>query len=253
VAIRKQARGSHPKERRLPSDIEGFDFLAELALDMRSSWDHATDQVWRQLDPVLWELTHNPWGVLQTVSRDKLQHLLQDATFRKQVDDLVQVRRDASQASAWFQKIHPQSPLKCVAYFSMEFMLGEALPIYSGGLGNVVGDQLKAASDLGVPVIGVGLLYQQGYFCQVIDKDGEQQCQGWLEGYLLTGRHGFFSCYEAFIHIVDSMFNQHAKWLDVTRDIVWRWPIASLNYLLSSHVWRQDHNGFSHQDPGLST
>ena len=79
----------------------------------------------------------------------------------------------------------------------------------------------------------------------------EHQCQGWLEGYLLTGRHGFFSCYEAFIHIVDSMFNQHAKWLKVTRKIPWRRPIASLNYLLTSHVWRQDHNGFSHQDPGF--
>ena len=79
----------------------------------------------------------------------------------------------------------------------------------------------------------------------------EHQCQGWLEGYLLTGRHGLFNCYEAFIHIVDSMFNQHAKWLKVTRDIPWRRPIASLNYLLSSHVWRQDHNGFSHQDPGF--
>jgi xylulose-5-phosphate/fructose-6-phosphate phosphoketolase len=79
----------------------------------------------------------------------------------------------------------------------------------------------------------------------------EHLCQGWLEGYLLTGRHGLFNCYEAFIHIVDSMFNQHAKWLKVTRHIPWRPPIASLNYLLSSHVWRQDHNGFSHQDPGF--
>ena len=79
----------------------------------------------------------------------------------------------------------------------------------------------------------------------------EHLCQGWLEGYLLTGRHGFFSCYEAFIHIIDSMFNQHAKWLKVTRHIPWRRPIASLNYLLTSHVWRQDHNGFSHQDPGF--
>ena len=79
----------------------------------------------------------------------------------------------------------------------------------------------------------------------------EHLCQGWLEGYLLTGRHGLFNCYEAFIHIIDSMFNQHAKWLKVTRDIPWRPPIASLNYLLSSHVWRQDHNGFSHQDPGF--
>jgi xylulose-5-phosphate/fructose-6-phosphate phosphoketolase len=86
---------------------------------------------------------------------------------------------------------------------------------------------------------------------RVMEMLSEHQCGGWLEGYLLTGRHGFFSCYEAFIHIVDSMFNQHAKWLDVTRGIPWRRPIASLNYLLSSHVWRQDHNGFSHQDPGF--
>ncbi|HET7555613.1 MAG TPA: phosphoketolase family protein, partial [Gaiellaceae bacterium] len=86
---------------------------------------------------------------------------------------------------------------------------------------------------------------------QVIEVLSEHLCQGWLEGYLLTGRHGLFNCYEAFIHIVDSMFNQHAKWLKVTRNIPWRRPIASLNYLLSSHVWRQDHNGFSHQDPGF--
>ena len=86
---------------------------------------------------------------------------------------------------------------------------------------------------------------------RVMEMLSEHQCQGWLEGYLLTGRHGFFPCYEAFIHIVDSMFNQHAKWLHTTREIPWRRPIASLNYLLTSHVWRQDHNGFSHQDPGF--
>jgi xylulose-5-phosphate/fructose-6-phosphate phosphoketolase len=86
---------------------------------------------------------------------------------------------------------------------------------------------------------------------RVMEVLSEQMCQGWLEGYLLTGRHGFFSCYEAFIHVVDSMFNQHAKWLKTTRHIPWRRPIASLNYLLTSHVWRQDHNGFSHQDPGF--
>src|SRR3712207_7743420 len=86
---------------------------------------------------------------------------------------------------------------------------------------------------------------------RVMEVLSEHLCQGWLEGYLLTGRHGLFSCYEAFIHIVDSMFNQHAKWLKVTRTIPWRRPISSLNYLLTSHVWRQDHNGFSHQDPGF--
>ncbi|RJR16850.1 MAG: phosphoketolase family protein, partial [Nitrospiraceae bacterium] len=87
---------------------------------------------------------------------------------------------------------------------------------------------------------------------RVMEILSEHTCQGWLEGYLLTGRHGLFSCYEAFIHIIDSMFNQHAKWLKVTsKEIPWRRPIASLNYLLTSHVWRQDHNGFSHQDPGF--
>jgi xylulose-5-phosphate/fructose-6-phosphate phosphoketolase len=86
---------------------------------------------------------------------------------------------------------------------------------------------------------------------RVMEMLSETQCEGWLEGYLLTGRHGFFSCYEAFIHIIDSMFNQHAKWLEQASRVAWRRPIASLNYLLSSHVWRQDHNGFSHQDPGF--
>ena len=86
---------------------------------------------------------------------------------------------------------------------------------------------------------------------RVMEILSEHMCQGWLEGYLLTGRHGFFSCYEAFVHIVDSMFNQHAKWMETSNQIPWRRPVASLNYLLTSHVWRQDHNGFSHQDPGF--
>jgi starch phosphorylase len=159
----------------LPTDVEGFDSLAELALDMRWSWNHATDDVWRKLDPALWEFTQNPWVVLQTVSREKLRRVSADPAFRKRVDALVRARRRAAKAPAWFQQDHPQSPLTRVAYFSMEFMLSEALPIYSGGLGNVAGDQLKAASDLGVPVVGVGLLYQQGYFRQVLDKDGAQQ------------------------------------------------------------------------------
>ena len=172
----EQAPISQLKQRLVSAaDVEGFDSLAELALDMRSSWNHATDQVWRQLDPGLWEFTRNPWVVLQTVSREKLQHVLADPEFRKNIDDLLQVRRRAADAPAWFQQTYPQSPLNCVAYFCMEFMLSEALPIYSGGLGNVAGDQLKAASDLGVPVIGIGLLYQQGYFRQVIDKLGAQQ------------------------------------------------------------------------------
>ena len=159
----------------LPTEVKGFGPLAEIALDMRWSWNHYADDVWRQLDPNLWELTQNPWVVLQTVSKDKLNQMLADPTFRKNVDALVRAKREAAETPAWFQQTYPQSPLTCVAYFSMEFMLSEALPIYSGGLGNVAGDQLKAASDLGVPVVGVGLLYQQGYFRQVIDKDGAQQ------------------------------------------------------------------------------
>jgi starch phosphorylase len=112
---------------------------------------------------------------LQTVSRNQIERVSADPNFRKRVDGLVQAKRQAAETPAWFQQTYPKSPLTCVAYFSMEFMLSEALPIYSGGLGNVAGDQLKSASDLGVPVIGVGLLYQQGYFRQVIDKDGGQQ------------------------------------------------------------------------------
>jgi len=171
----KQTRVNHPVYDLLPTEIEGFAPLAELALDMSWSWDHSTDKVWRQLDPKLWAITHNPWVILQTVSRDRIELMLTDPGFSKNVDDLLRARRYAAGAPTWFQQHHPQSGLTCAAYFSMEFMLSEALPIYSGGLGNVAGDQLKAASDLGVPVVGVGLLYQQGYFRQVIDKDGAQQ------------------------------------------------------------------------------
>jgi glycogen phosphorylase len=173
--MNKDKRASHPIYHLLPAEIEGFDSLAELALDMHWSWNHATDEVWRQLDPELWSITHNPWVVLQTVSRDRIHRVLADPAFRKNVDDLVEDSRRAAEAPAWFQRNHLDGPLTCAAYFSMEFMLSEALPIYSGGLGNVAGDQLKAASDLGVPVVGVGLLYQQGYFRQIIGKHGEQQ------------------------------------------------------------------------------
>jgi starch phosphorylase len=174
-AMDKPKRVSSPIYTFFLTEVEGFDSLAELALDMHWYWNHSADEVWRQLDPGLWDLTYNPWVVLQTVSRDKLHRALADPAFRKKVDDLLRARRHEAESPAWFQQNHPQTPLTSVAYFSMEFMLSEALPIYSGGLGNVAGDQLKTASDLGVPVVGVGLLYQQGYFRQVIDKDGAQQ------------------------------------------------------------------------------
>jgi len=173
--MNKETSVGYSKDSLPCGDVEGFESLVELALDLRSSWNHATDDVWQQLDPVLWELTHNPWVVLQAASRDQIERLWGTPAFRKQVDDLVQTRRDSAETPAWFQQTYPRSTLTCVAYFSMEFMLSEALPIYSGGLGNVAGDQLKAANDLGVPVVGVGLLYQQGYFRQVIDNDGAQR------------------------------------------------------------------------------
>jgi starch phosphorylase len=159
----------------LPSDMEGINSLAGLALDLRWSWNHAADELWEQLDSDLWQLTHNPWIVLQTVSRDKLEKQLADSLFQKKMDDLIKTKELAVSNPAWFQETHPNAPLTCVAYFSMEYMLSEALPIYVGGLGNVAGDQLKSASDLGVPVVAVGLLYQQGYFRQEIDKHGTQQ------------------------------------------------------------------------------
>src|ERR1700733_11252148 len=159
--------------RRLDAGIP--DALTDLALDLRWSFNHSADQLWEQLDAELWELTHNPWVVLQTVSRERLQSVTADASFQKLLANLQEQNRIAEESEGWFQKTHPGSGLSTVAYFSMEFMLSEALPIYSGGLGNVAGDQLKTASNLGVPVIGVGLLYQQGYFRQELDARGQQQ------------------------------------------------------------------------------
>ena len=159
----------------LPSNAKGVNELAELALDLQWSWNHAADEIWNRLDPQLWELTHNPWVILQTVSRDRLEKNLADPDFLQKINTLVEEKESEYKAPAWFQKNHDNSLLTCIAYFSMEFMLSEALPIYVGGLGNVAGDQLKSASDLGVPVVAVGLLYQQGYFRQAIDKYGNQQ------------------------------------------------------------------------------
>jgi len=149
--------------------------LRDLALDLRWSWNHVADELWTQLDPEIWELTHNAWVILQTVSGERLNTCLADASFRDKLEETLRFYEYHNTRAHWFETAHPQSPLTAVAYFSMEFMLSDALPIYSGGLGNVAGDQLKSASDLGVPVYGVGLLYQQGYFRQRIDADGHQE------------------------------------------------------------------------------
>src|ERR1700745_93139 len=122
------------------------DALTDLALDLRWSFNHSADQLWEQLDPELWELTHNPWVLLQTVSREKLQSVTSDPKFQRLLADLHREKTLVEESEAWFQKAHPRSGVSTIAYFSMEFMLSEALPIYSGGLGNVAGDQLKAAS-----------------------------------------------------------------------------------------------------------
>jgi len=153
----------------------GIEALTELAMNLRWTWCHSTDELWRRLDPALWALTYHPSVVLQTVAREKLVAALADPEFCRLLDSLVLAKRQGEAAPAWFQQKHPDAALGCVAYFCMEYMLSEALPIYSGGLGNVAGDQLKAASDLDVPVVGVGLLYQHGYFRQEIDRNGAQQ------------------------------------------------------------------------------
>ena len=161
-----------------PSDwfkVDGVDALVELALNLHWSWNHAADELWEALDKDLWASTQNPWVILRTVSRERIKAALGAPEFRQKLDSLLQKNRESYRADAWFQHKHPTSALTTVAYFSMEFMLSEALPIYSGGLGNVAGDQMKAASELGVPVVGVGLLYGQGYFRQDFDSEGCQQ------------------------------------------------------------------------------
>ena len=165
--------GSTMSDRSLDKAIS--ETLRDLALDLRWSFNHIADRLWERLDPELWELTHNPWVVLQTTSQEKLQSIAADPDFQSLVADLHREKQDVLRSEGWFQKAHPHSGLTHVAYFSMEFMLSEGLPIYSGGLGNVAGDQLKTASNLAVPVTGIGLLYQQGYFRQEIDAQGQQQ------------------------------------------------------------------------------
>ena len=166
---------SDPKVVAIWPKVEGIDALAELALNLHWSWNHAADELWERLEPELWASTQNPWVILQTVSKEKIKAALATPEFHQRLDDLLRQNRQSYKSDAWFQKKHPRAAFSLIAYFSMEFMLSEALPIYSGGLGNVAGDQMKAASDLGVPVVGVGLLYGQGYFRQDFDSEGRQR------------------------------------------------------------------------------
>jgi glycogen phosphorylase len=158
--------------RSLPPELQ---ILFEFSLDLRWTWSHAGDALWRYIDDDIWEKTRNPWMLLQNVQKERLEALLQDQTFQIKLTELKQERTEYYSQEGWFQCEYPKCDLGTIAYFSMEYGLGEALPIYAGGLGMLAGDLLKAASDLNVPVVGVGLLYQQGYFRQMIDIQGAQQ------------------------------------------------------------------------------
>jgi len=200
----------------LPTMPERLQGLLDLALDMRWAWSHSSDELWERLAPDVWEVTHNPWHILQTAAKTRLEEAAHDPGFLELLDRHVAARRETLEAPTWFEQAFPEAagcgpagpaaapaspkrpggspaptgpspvtgplggaappvgPLGHVAYFSMEFGLSEALPIYSGGLGILAGDFLKAASDLGVPLIGVGLLWQQGYFRQALSASGEQ-------------------------------------------------------------------------------
>jgi starch phosphorylase len=157
----------------IPPLPEELSDLAEVGLDLRWSWSHETDALWEMIDPDLWHITRNPWLILQSVSSARLKVLARDPVFKKRVGAYIEKHRLHLAEPVWFAASYASLKLT-VAYFSMEFGLSKALPTYSGGLGILAGDYLKAACDLGVPVVGVGLLYQQGYFRQVIDSSGTQ-------------------------------------------------------------------------------
>ena len=147
----------------LPPLPQGLEGLAELALDLRWSWNHTADRLWEYIDSDLWNATGNPWLILQTVATSRMKALATDADFRKQTDAYMMRHQKALGAPTWFEQAYPQMSLN-IAYFSMEFGVSEALPLYAGGLGVLAGDYLKASCDLDLPLVGVGLLYQEGYF-----------------------------------------------------------------------------------------
>jgi glycogen phosphorylase len=158
--------------RALPPALER---LRDLAGDLRWTWSHTADSLWRTVDPDSWGRSENPWSLLQDVPRTRLDQLATDPAFLRELDRLAQARQRYREQTGWFGETYPDAPLHGVAYFCMEFGLAEALPLYAGGLGVLAGDFLKAASDLGVPVVGMGLLYQEGFFRQAIDEAGHQQ------------------------------------------------------------------------------
>ncbi|MEI9988663.1 MAG: alpha-glucan family phosphorylase [Rhizomicrobium sp.] len=159
----------------LPELPDEMNELSELALDLRWTWSHSGDALWSYIDAALWERTHNPWVVLQSAPSERLKELASDQVFLKRLSDFAADRAHYLKTPGWFRGSEERAALGGVAYFSMEFGLGAALPLYAGGLGVLAGDFLKVASDLDVPIVGIGLLYQEGYFRQILDNAGAQQ------------------------------------------------------------------------------
>lgn len=218
-------------ERQLPPALA---ILQELAADLQWSWNHSSDALWHQLNPVVWESTGNPVSVLQFTSNQRLQQLAQDQDFLTHLARLVGERRRYLDEPGWYQRHYTQAtsptPLKGIAYFSMEFGVCDALPLYAGGLGILAGDYLKTASDLGVPLVGVGLLYQEGYFRQSFDE------QGWQEQTYLFNDPGSLP--------LAPLLDKDGSWLDVStsflcRDVLFRVWVAQVGrvklYLLDSN------------------
>ncbi len=204
--------------------------LVELALDVRWTWSHWSDALWRRIDPVAWEATQNPWVILQSVSPRRLQRLAADPSFVAELERLVEERRAHYRHPHWFHRAGLEGRLSRVAYFSMEFGLGESLPLYAGGLGILAGDTLKTACDLGLPMVGVGLLYQQGYFRQVLDPQRRQLA--------------FYPFNEPASMPVQPARSPEGEWLRVGVDLpgrrlslrVWRVQVGSVElYLLDSN------------------
>ncbi|HUL70384.1 MAG TPA: alpha-glucan family phosphorylase [Gemmatimonadales bacterium] len=201
--------------RELPPALER---LRELALDLRWTWSHAGDALWRALDPETWDRIQNPWVLLQIVGRDRLEAVAADPVFVRELDQISQARRAYLEGAGWYGETYRDAPLKRVAYFSMEFGLGEALPLYAGGLGVLAGDYLKTASDLAVPVVGIGLMYQEGYFRQVVDLEG--------------GQHETYPYNDPTTLPVQPVLGRSGGWLHVPIELPGRWLLL--------RVWRID-------------
>ena len=199
--------------RALPPPLER---LRDLASDLRWTWSHTADTLWRTIDPPSWERSENPWSILQNAPRERLEQLAGDAAFLAELDRLDDARQRYLAGRGWFGDRYDGAPPRCVAFFCMEFGLAEALPLYAGGLGVLAGDYLKAASDLGVPAVGVGLLYQEGYFRQAIDETGRQ--------------HAMFPYNDPTTLPIEPVVTSGGEWLRV--------PLAFPGRQVNVRVWR---------------